>query len=181
MVIIMKIRPKNLLSTVTALSIATALVVAPSTSVFASTYADTDSSGSMQVTATLEDTYTVELPATLSLKQKAKGSYTYENTYDVGCKGLIDDTKKVVVHPDSHSYTMTGQNTGTTATGSVTQEKTDFVNSVIEADDVKIGLDDFSNSTGKVSITFKEKDNYAGIIGFTFGVKDLDYAIQYND
>ena len=132
-----------------------------------------DGTAAMEINADVTSSWTVQIPAILTLSQKSAGSYTYEGTYNVGAKGVIANTKKVTITPTS-SFTMTGTSTGNTATATVTQAKTNFMNTVNDgATDVQIGLADFTTTEGKISVDFNKVDDYSGNAGFTFALTDL--------
>lgn len=117
-------------------------------------------------TAEVEDSYFVQLPATLVLNQVGK-TYEYAGDYTIGCKGVIADTNHVSVVPDANTFTMAG-NSGSTANATVTQTVNTFKNSASEANEIQIGIDNFVTTTGHVSVIFSKVDSYSGSVGFTF-------------
>lgn len=117
-------------------------------------------------TAEVEDSYFVQLPATLVLNQVGK-TYEYAGNYEVGVKGVIADTNHVSVVPDANTFTMTGDS-GSTANATVTQTVNVFKNNPSEANEMRIGVDVYAVVVGHVSVIFSKVDSYSGSVGFTF-------------
>lgn len=173
MVIIMKL--KNIITGV-CLSV---LIAVPALSTPINAYAiddpqvfTSDGTATMEINAEVTNSWTVQMPAILVLTKKGAGSYTYEGTYNVGAKGVISNSKKVTITPTS-TFTMTGTNTNNEVTATVTQPKTNFMNTISDAStDVQIGSTDFATTEGKVSVDFNKVDDYTGNVGFTFALAD---------
>lgn len=133
-----------------------------------STYSG-DGNHEMIISATVESTYSVKIPASLTLSYN-EVSGNFEGTYNVGVKGNILLTKKVVVAP-SASFTLTNATTTKTSTGTMTQAITDFV-MTDEEGCVKINPDSFSTTSGSASINLQDAGNYSGTVAFSFMLKD---------
>lgn len=131
--------------------------------------ANTDGSLSCTVSAVVQSSYSVSLPATLSLVYNDT-SHLFENTYTVGAKGNIAGNQHVSIVPAS-TFTMTGQISGLTATANVTQDVTKWVNKVPATGEIAIGTSAYSESTGSVSVDLPaQADNYGGTFSFTYSL-----------
>ena len=130
------------------------------------TYDQTATSGSIAIPATVASTYTITLPATLSLA-KTSGS-TYEGTYTVKVKANLDKKTYVKVIPAS-TFTLTCDSgvAAENATASVTQtvkewRKTAGTNILASNKDADV------STTGKVSVNLPYAGSYSGNLTFTF-------------
>ena len=129
--------------------------------------ANTDGDLPCIVSAEVSSTYSVCLPATLTLAYDPS-SQLYKNTYTVGAKGIITNTQYVSIIPDA-SFTMTGQTGGATATAGVTQTVTKWVNRTPGSGEMAINVTSYAESTGNISVDLpKQVDNYNGSFTFTY-------------
>ncbi len=130
---------------------------------------NTDGNLSCAVSAIVQSSYSVSLPATLTLVYDAT-SQLYKNAYTVGAKGTISGNQYVSIVPDA-SFTMTGQNGGATATASVTQSVTKWVNRTPGSGEMAITAVSYAESTGNISVDLpKQVDNYSGTFTFTYSL-----------
>ena len=138
------------------LLMAAVLMVANCVPVFAETQ-------TMQVTANLNDTFTVSVPATLVLTDPDEDG-TFTGTYAVSASGNIAGNKYVSIVPAS-SFTMTGATTSTNATAAVVQETQNWRRT---AGTGSVAMDTEVN--GNVSVALTVADGYAGNLVFTYGL-----------
>ncbi len=132
----------------------------------AQTYDQNATSGSIAVSATVASTYTITLPATLSLTKTSGTNYT--GTYTVGVKANLDKNTYVRVTPAS-TFTLTN-NSGVAAenaTATVTQtvkewRKTAGTNILAANKDSNV------ETTGSVSVSLPYAGTYSGNLTFTF-------------
>lgn len=117
----------------------------------------------MQVTANLDDTWSVSVPATLNLTDPDENG-TFTGTYAVSASGNIAGNKYVSIVPES-SFTMTGATTGTNATASVSQTTQNW-RRVAGTGSVEMG----TAVNGDVSVPLAVADGYAGNLVFTYGL-----------
>ena len=160
----MKIK-KILLSIVAAASMLLAGIPAYAENATSQT-ATTDGSLNCTVSAVVSSTYSVSLPATLTLSYN-DGTGKYENTYTVGAKGNILPTQYVSIVP-AESFIMTGSTVGATATAAITQAITQWSGTTPGAGQIAIGTSDYTTSTGTVAVTLSRADNYSGTFAFTY-------------
>ena len=159
-----------------ALFVTVGMTVSAAFPAHAATYTE-DGSATALVTAELESTYQVMLPAVISLTDPdADKSYT--GTYKIGAKGNFTDAKKIVCAPTSNSFSMTGA--GHTVTASVTQSVTEWVNSSPGAGQKAITVVDasgdyagYSPVEGSISATIEYAGSYSGNLEFTFSMEDV--------
>ncbi len=150
-----------------ALLASVALILGTSLPVQAATYANGDTAGSITVTANVESSYSISLPATLALTLQADG--TYSNTYTVGVKANINNNEYVTVTPAA-SFTMTGTtDAGHTSTAAVTQAIQTWRNSVSDAETQSTVVGNaYTDQTGTITASFTAIDSYSGTLNFTF-------------
>lgn len=124
------------------------------------------------VTATMDSSYTVQLPLDIALEKQGDGSYT--GTYNVGVKGNIAGDKKVSVTPAA-SFTMTGATTSETVTAAVNQQYKTFVRTVTEAGTQKECNDSaYTTTDGSVTVdAINQADTYSGTLVFTIAFGSL--------
>lgn len=125
----------------------------------------------MGVSATVDSTYLVSIPATLSMQKKS--GTTFEGTYVVKAMGNITDSQYVSIVPTTEDGKVSLVNEsipGVTIDATVTQEVTKFSNSAGSSDTVTIQSDAFTGATGKVSVTIKKAGSYKGTISFVYGL-----------
>ena len=140
--------------------------------VYAAEYS-ADGQADCTVSATVASTYSVSVPATLSLAYNPS-TLKYEGSYTIKAKGNILDTQCVEVKPQTSTFTMTGTNSSHTATGNIVQTKNRWVNTVTDTDSqTAIDKSSYTDITGDVSVTLTDADTYSGSIGFEFGLKTL--------
>lgn len=144
---------------------------------FAGTYTE-DGTAQTEVTAELSSSYSVIVPAAISLSDPDKDS-VYTADYTVGAKGNINVLKKVTITPTAGTFTMTGNN-GKSVTASVTQNITEWVNTTPGSGQKKITdveasgtYQDYSITTGSVSATITLAGSYSGNIDFSFALGDI--------
>ena len=133
--------------------------------------ANTDGSLNCTVSVVVSSTYSVSLPATLTLSYN-DGTGKYENTYTVGAKGNIRTDQYVSIVPDS-SFTMTGSVVGGTATASVTQDVTQWSGGAPGVGQLAIGTGDYATTSGGVSVELTQADNYSGSFAFTYRLNNI--------
>ena len=118
--------------------------------------------------------YTVSLSPVLNLTYVSGDDY--EGIYEVAVKGTLPKDKAVEVIPDG-TFTVSGASA--TKTGTVTQEKTMWLNKDISASesayteaeyDNALGIkeDGFTETHGKARITVPGDGTYTGGITFTY-------------
>ena len=124
------------------------------------------------VTATMESTYTVQLPLDIALTKQ--GDDSYKCTYSVGVKGNIAGNKKVSVTPAT-SFQMTGATTSETVTANVTQNINDFVRTVTSENAQKeCNNTAYTTTDGEVKVNaITQADSYSGTLVFTIAFSDL--------
>jgi len=144
-----------------------AMLALTSIPVCAASYTE-DGTAECTVSATVNSSYTVSLPATVTL---SKNEDKYEGTYTAGVKGNILSTQKVTIVPDE-SFTLTGTDSGATATATVTQEKTTWTKTG-GSGNLAIGSSSYSNTSGKVEVELSTADSYSGHFDFTFELGDI--------
>lgn len=127
-----------------------------------------DGTADCTVSAVVESAYSVTLPATLTLTKQTDTQYICE--YTVGAKGNITQKQYISIEPGS-SFTLTGEANSQTSTASVSQAKTKWTGKAAGADDeIAIGTDSYATSTGTVSATLTQADNYSGKFTFTYSL-----------
>jgi len=158
---------KNLILKAATAAAMMAMMVSSAVPVYAAT-TSTAGSNNVTVTATVNPTYTVELPDSITLTG-ANGNYT--GSYTVGAKGNLASSNKVTITPAA-SFTMTGADSGVTASANVTQAKNTWINTVTDADSqVAIGNADFTTATGSIAVALNKADTYTGTMIFTVAIQ----------
>lgn len=124
------------------------------------------------VTATMDSSYTVQLPLDIALTKQADDSYS--GTYSVGVKGNIAGNKKVSVTPAA-SFVMTGATTSETVTANVTQNINDFVRTVTaEGTQKECNNTGYTTTDGSVKVNaITQADSYSGTLVFTIAFDNL--------
>lgn len=159
----------KLLSLMTVIPICTMLLSTPVLAANGTSQEKTgDGTADCTVNAVVESSYSVTLPATLTLTKQTDTQYTCE--YTVGAKGNITQKQYVSIEPGS-SFTLTGATNGQTSTASVSQAKTKWTGkAVVPEGEIAIGTDSYTTSTGTVSATLTQADNYSGKFTFTYSL-----------
>lgn len=103
---------KKLIALLTTLALIT-LMCTPVLAATTNTYDKNDSTGQMQVKATVETEYTVKLPALLELSKKAGTEHTYEGDYTITVEGNINKGFAVQVNPPIYGLDGIMYNTNT--------------------------------------------------------------------
>lgn len=126
------------------------------------------------VSAEVGSSYSVSIPAALTLA-KSGATTTYTGTYNVGVKGNIAADKKVTLKPNAASFTMTDTTDGTnTATASVAQTKTNWMNTISNAStDSVIGDTSYATISGTVSVDLPVAGSYSGTMTFAYSITDI--------
>lgn len=130
-----------------------------------------DGTASCLVTAEIGSTYSVSVPATLTLSEN-EDTGKFEGTYRVGAKGNIAGNKVVSITPSTNTMNMTGRTTGVTATANVLQNITQFVLKSPQDGQALIRLDDYAYVDGFVDVNITDSDLYEGTIVFNFAMSD---------
>ena len=133
--------------------------------------ANTDGSLNCAVSAVVSSTYSVSLPATLTLSYN-DSTHKYENTYTVGAKGNIRANQYVSIVPDN-SFIMTGSVVGATATATVTQSVTQWSGTTPTVGQLAIGTTGYTETTGSVEVELTQADNYSGSFTFTYSLSTI--------
>lgn len=153
-----------------------ALTLAMCVPCLANTYSE-DGSASCTVTATVASTYTVSIPATLSLAD-ADGDNVFTGEYTVGCKGNIAAQEAVLVIP-VESFDMQAQGSSDKVTATVSQPIYSFTGSAGPLEVTKqialgeTGKTSFVETTGTVSCTITQAEEYTGNLRFDFALKSV--------
>ena len=161
-----------------ALLLTAALTLITACPAFAGTYTS-DGTANALVTAEVNSSYTILLPATIALTDPDNDN-TYTGDYTIGAKGNINIAKKVACAPTSNTFTMTGNNS-TSVTATVTQSLTAWVNNASpSAGNKNINLvndsgayENYSTITGSISAPITNAGTYQGNMEFTFGLADI--------
>lgn len=134
----------------------------------------TDGTADCRVSATVESSYSVQVPALLELDYNSS-SGKYEGDYQVSAKGNIQPDKSVTIQPTESSFTLTGTLSGETSQASISQEVTEWVHSSRQADGtgkVHISVEEYTQAQGSVSAELTQADSYTGEITFAFCLGD---------
>ncbi len=132
--------------------------------------ANSDGTSNCTVNATIVSTYSVSLPATLTLSYN-EGTGKYENSYTVGVKGVIGDNQYISVVPDS-SFTVRNSSGISSGTAAVAQTKTKWKNSASAADETLINAATYATTNGSVSVELPNvADTYSGTFTFTYSIQ----------
>ena len=134
-----------------------------------STYSE-DGTASCVVTATLQSTYTVSLPAALALAYDSEDE-RYEGSFSYGVKGNIAMDKKVSVTAPA-SFNLTGAASGGTVTAALTLPFTAWSNDAESGVNAQISPVSFTLKTGTVTANITQADSYSGNFSFTYGMED---------
>ncbi|HAG69823.1 MAG TPA: hypothetical protein DCL38_07610 [Lachnospiraceae bacterium] len=129
-----------------------------------------DGTASCVVTATLQSTYTVSLPAALALSYDSEDE-RYEGSFSYGVKGNIAMDKKVSVTAPA-SFDLTGAASGDAVTAAITLPFTAWSNDEESSTNALISASAFNLKTGSVSADITQADAYSGNFSFTFGMED---------
>ena len=183
------IAKKNLVKGVAGAAVMASLIAVMGVTARASDYS-ADGTHSMTVTATVDSSYTVQLPATLELQADSADSLKYTGTYEYGVKGALPNSKGVKITStgdwDSTKYfskfTMSGAD-GNSATayyrltnetkGANNTQDVIFANAGNTHGYTAINGGAFTTKTGKVEVTFPAADTYTGTAGFTFALDNI--------
>ena len=132
-----------------------------------------DGTGTCRVTATVDSSYSVQVPATLELQYNS-ASDKYEAVYTVSAKGNILPSQAVTVRPTADSFTLTGDLTGETCQAAITQETTGWVHAGRQdagTGNTKISDAEYTGAEGKVSAGIDKADTYTGEFSFAFSLE----------
>lgn len=180
---------KNLVKGVAGAAVMASLIAGMGVTAKANDYT-ADGTHSMTVTATVDSSYTVQLPATLELQADSADSLKYTGTYEYGVKGALPNSKGVKITStgdwDSTKYfskfTMSGAD-GNSATayyrltnetkGANNTQDVIFANAGNTHGYTAINGGAFTTKTGKVEVTFPAADTYTGTAGFTFALDNI--------
>lgn len=133
-----------------------------------------DGTGECRVSATVNSSYSVQVPAVLEL-QYSSDSGKYEAGYAVSVKGTILPSQSVTVRPTADSFTLTGTHTGETSQAAITQAATEWIHASKEAGDtgkLQISDTEYVEAGGKVSAELSKADTYMGEFTFAFALGD---------
>lgn len=133
------------------------------------TYSE-DGTASCVVTATLQSTYTVSLPAALGLAYDS-GDERYEGSFSYGVKGNIAMDKKVSVTAPA-SFNLTGAASAENVTAALSLPFTAWSNDPESGVNALISPAEFNLKTGTVTANITRADSYSGNFSFTFGMED---------
>ena len=134
-----------------------------------STYTE-DGAASCVVTATLQSTYTVSLPAALALSYDT-GEEVYKGSFSYGVKGNIAMDKKISISAPA-SFNLTGTASGDTVSAAVSLPFKEWSNDAEEDENAQINATSFVLKTGTVTADITQADSYSGNFSFTFGMAD---------
>lgn len=130
-----------------------------------------DGTASCVVTATLESSYTVSLPAAIALSYDA-GSGEYRGSFSYGVKGNIAADKGVrIVAPGS--FSLTGEASGESVSAGLTLPFTVWSNEEESGVNAQISTSSYVMKEGSVSAAITRADRYSGNFSFTFGLDDV--------
>ncbi len=128
--------------------------------------ASSDGSSSCVVSAVVQSSYSVSLPAILTLTLN-NTTGRYEGTYTAGAKGNIASNQYVSIIPDS-SFTMTGALNGEVATANVSQSVTKWGKSA-GIGQMVIGKTGYELCSGEIDVVLpSQADDYSGSFSFTY-------------
>lgn len=128
---------------------------------------DINQTHAMRVTATVVDTYSIKLPATISL-ERVNNSYVFASDYEVGVKGLIADTTIISIAPSGDIAFNTEQEGVDSVSATLSQTVQKFANSG-KTDTAMINPNTYTSVTGHLEAEFKKVGTYTANIGFDFG------------
>lgn len=133
-----------------------------------------DGTGECRVSATVNSSYSVKVPAVLELQYNSV-SGKYEAAYTVSAKGNILPSQSVTVRPTSDSFTLIGSFTGETSQAAITQEITEWIHAgrqTGEAGRQHISDAEYTDAEGMVSAQLAGADTYTGEFTFAFALGD---------
>ena len=133
-----------------------------------------DGTGECRVSATVNSSYSVQVPAVLEL-QYSSDSGKYEAAYAVSVKGTILPSQSVTVRPTADSFTLTGTHTGETSQAAITQEATEWIHASKGTGSTgkkQISDTAYTEAEGKVSAELSKADSYTGEFTFAFALGD---------
>lgn len=122
-------------------------------------------SGQCMVSATVDSTYSISIPATLNL---SKSGSNFTGTYTVSAYGNVSDAKKLTVSPGSLTMTNT-DHMDTTVDASVEMATKEWAASTLRA----ASSSSPSELTGTVSVVLTEAGVYSGNLNFTYGLESV--------
>lgn len=133
-----------------------------------------DGNATCTVKAIVESTYSVSLPATLTLTEQANGSYKGE--YVVGAKGNIAANQYVSIAPVSDTFAMTGVNNNGTATASIVQTVRKWTGyTAVSDNEIAIGSNLYTESNGTITVNLPtQADEYKGNFIFEYSLITTD-------
>lgn len=117
-----------------------------------------------------QSSFVVRVPSGITLSRDASEPTKFTGTYTVAAKGVLASGKYVTITPAS-SFAMTGASTKASATASVTQETTKWLDAdaTVSTGSVKIGTTSYTGAEaeGSIAVTITKADSYSGTLGFT--------------
>ena len=137
------------------------MAISPASKSVAAEYT-TDGTADCTVSATVNNSYVVSIPATLMLAKKTDGNNIgkYVGEYTVGAKGNIGSAYSVFITPSS-TFVLTSPGKADVA-ASVSQSKTVWRSSELS--------NMFSETKGTVVATLTEAGAWSGSLHFSFGI-----------
>lgn len=162
---------------ITAIFLSALLIICTTCPVYATTYTD-DGTATTLVTAEIPSSFSIVLPATVSLTDPDEDS-EYTGSYTIGARGNLNITKKIVCSPTADTFTMTG-NGGGNVTASIEQNDYEWVNASPGQHQKRITdtessgtYSGFSTISGDISATITDAGVYSGNMEFTFYLTDI--------
>ena len=129
-----------------------------------------DGSASCTVTATLQSTYTVSLPAALALSYDSSEE-VYKGSFSYGVKGNIAMDKKIAISAPT-SFNLTGAASSDTVAATLSLPFKEWSNDAESGENAQISVSSFVLKTGTVTANITQADSYSGNFSFTFGMQD---------
>ena len=139
----------------------------------------------VKVSAVVESTYTVSVPATLNLSENKvnativetkSGKVTgteYKGTITYGCKGNTQDNQRVVITTDKE-FVLTGKNTGAQAVATVTSTVTKWENVKSGNDSTVISPESVIYVDAIIDVVLTKADTYEGSFDITYGMETIE-------
>lgn len=120
--------------------------------------------------------YVIQAPASIELKRKGSGEdqFIYTADYTIGVKGVLPTNKYIEFKPKATTFEMTGANTSTKATATITQAVTiweKYGESITSENATNISPSSFAETNGNISVPIVVADSYSGEMGFTIECK----------
>ena len=148
----------------TALFMIMALMIVSAMPVLAANQTYTaDGTATCTVTASLESSYTVSLPATIALSYDSTED-AYKGTFQTGAKGNIASNKQVTLSAPA-TFNLTGAASGETVSATIT-------GGIGSWESAGLNANTFSNKSGTITAPITKADNYSGTFTFTCALED---------